>query len=135
VHKSGDDKFKFEIGGKVYIERKAAGEAIQKAAIEFMAEIGDEQRKPISTFCGFQLAIEKIHNGFTIGAGISLRNKLTYKIDMDITGDIENVTRLENLFNKGLDKKLTELEDKLARTKIDLQEAQAAKGKPFEHAE
>ncbi len=54
---------------------------------------------------------------------------------MDITGDVGNITRLENLLNKGLDKKFAESEDKLIRTKIDLQEAQAAKGKPFEHAD
>lgn len=100
-----------------------------------MAEVGGNDRHPVGTFCGFQFAIEKIHNGFTVGTGISLRNKLTYTADMDITGDIGNITRLENLFAKGLDRKLSDLEEKLSRTQTDLQEAQAAKGKQFEHAE
>lgn len=134
-HKPLEDDFKIEIGGKVYTERKAAGEALQKAAIKVMAEVGGSDRHPVGTFCGFQLAIEKIHNGFTVGTGISLRNKLTYTADMDITGDIGNITRLENLFAKGLERKLSDLEEKLSRTQTDLQEAQAAKGKPFEHAE
>ena len=134
-HKPLEDDFKIEIGGKVYTERKAAGEALQKAAIKVMAEVGGNDRHPVGTFCGFQLAIEKIHNGFTVGTGISLRNKLTYTADMDITGDIGNITRLENLFAKGLERKLSDLEEKLSRTQTDLQEAQAAKGKPFEHAE
>ncbi|MBP1546468.1 MAG: hypothetical protein J6A37_07705 [Oscillospiraceae bacterium] len=134
-HKPLEDDFKIEIGGKVYTERKAAGEALQKAAIKVMAEVGGKDHNPIGTFCGFEFAVEKIHNGFTVGAGISLRHKLTYTAEMDITGDIGNITRLENLFNKGLDKKLTDLEDRLSRMKTDLQEAQAAKGKPFEHAE
>ena len=134
-HKPLEDDFKIEIGGKVYTERKAAGEALQKAAIKVMAEVGGSDRHPVGTFCGFQLAIEKIHNGFTVGTGISLRNKLTYTADMDITGDIGNITRLENLFAKGLERKLPDLEEKLSRTQTDLQEAQAAKGKPFEHAE
>ena len=89
----------------------------------------------IVTLCGFELAIEKIHNGFMVGAGISLRKELTYTTEMDISGDIGNVTRLENLFNKGFDKKLSEMEDKLSRMQTDLNEAIAAKGKPFEHAE
>lgn len=135
AHKPNGDEFKIEIGGRVYTERKAAGEAIQKAAIKFMAEVGGEQRKPIGTFCGFQLSLEKIHNGFTVGTGISLRNKLTYTAEIDITGDIGNITRLENLFSKGFDRRLSELEEKLTRTQTDLQEALAAKGKPFEHAE
>ena len=134
-HKPLEDDFKIEIGGKVYTERKAAGEALQKAAIKVMAEVGGNDRHPVGTFCGFQLAIEKIHNGFTVGTGISLRNKLTYTADMDITGDIGNITRLENLFAKGLERKLSDIEEKLSRTQTDLQEAQAAKGKPFEHAE
>ena len=134
-HKPSEDDFKIEIGGKVYTERKAAGEALQKAAIKVMAEVGGNDRHPVGTFCGFQFAIEKIHNGFTVGTGISLRNKLTYTADMDITGDIGNITRLENLFAKGLDRKLSDLEEKLSRTQTDLQEAQAAKGKQFEHAE
>lgn len=135
AHKPNGDEFKIEIGGRVYTERKAAGEAIQKAAIKFMAEVGGEQRKPIGTFCGFQLSLEKINNGFTVGTGIALRNKLTYTAEIDITGDIGNVTRLENLFSKGFDRRLSELEEKLTRTQTDLQEALAAKGKPFEHAE
>lgn len=135
AHKPNSDEFKIEIGGRVYTERKAAGEAIQKAAINFMAEVGGEQRKPIGTFCGFQLSLEKIHNGFTVGTGISLRNKLTYTAEIDITGDIGNITHLENLFSKGFDRRLSELEEKLTRTQTDLQEALAAKGKPFEHAE
>ena len=134
-NKPSEDDFKIEIDGKVYTERKAAGEALQKAAIKVMAEVGGSDRHPVGTFCGFQLAIEKIHNGFTVGTGISLRNKLTYAADMDITGDIGNITRLENLFAKGLDRKLSDLEEKLSRTQTDLQEAQADKGKPFEHAE
>ncbi len=79
------------IGGRVYTERKAAGEAIQKAAIKFMAEVDGEQGKPIGTSCGFQLSLEKINNGFTVGTGISLRNKLTYTAEIDITGDINRV--------------------------------------------
>lgn len=135
AHKPNGDEFKIEIGGRIYTERKAAGEAIQKAAIKFMAEVGGEQRKPIGTFCGFQLSLEKINNGFTVGTGIALRNKLTYTAEIDITGDIGNVTRLENLFSKGFDRRFSELEEKLTRTQTDLQEAIAAKGKPFEHAE
>ncbi len=134
-HKPQNDEFNIEIGGKVYTERKAAGEAIQKVAIKAMAEVGGDLHKPIGTFCGFQLAIEKIHNGFTVCAGLSLRNKLTYTTDMDITGDIGNITRLENLVNDGIGKKLANLENKLAIAKSDLQAALENKGKPFEHAD
>lgn len=58
-----------------------------------------------------------------------------FNADMDISGDIGNVTRLENLFSKGLERKLDSMTDKLARMQTDLTEAVAAKGKPFEHAE
>ena len=99
-----------------------------------MAEASQTSHKHIGTFCGFELAIEKFYNGFTVSAGISLRNELTNNADMDISGDIGNVTRLENLFSKGLERKLDSMTDKLARMQTDLTEAVAAKGKPFEHA-
>ena len=134
-HKPQEDEFKVEIGGTVYTERKAAGEALQKLAIKAMASMDSPSHIPIGNYCGFELAIEKIRNGFTVGAGISLRKNLTYTADIDIKGDIGNITRLENLFNKGIDKKLTEFEDRLTRAQTDLQAAQAAKGKPFEHAD
>lgn len=102
AHQPSEDDFRVEIGGKVFTERKPAGEALQKAAIKFMAEASQTSHKPIGTFCGFELAIEKFHNGFNVSAGISLCKELTYNTDMDISGDIGNVTRLENLFSKGL---------------------------------
>ena len=134
AHQPSEDDFRVEIGGKVFTERKPAGEALQKAAIKFMAEASQTSHKPIGTFCGFELAIEKFHNGFNVSAGIFLCKELTYNTDMDISGDIGNVTRLENLFSKGLERKLDSMTDKLARMQTDLTEAVAAKGKPFEHA-
>jgi hypothetical protein len=134
ANKLDGDDFRIEIGSRIYTERKAAGEALQKAAIKFMSETGGELNKPVGKFCGFELAVEKIRNGFIVCTGISLRHKLTYTTEIDITGDIGNITRLENLFGKGIDRKLSDLEDKLSRMKTDLQEAIAAKGKPFEHA-
>ena len=134
AHQPNEDDFRVEIGGRVYTERKPAGEVLQKAAIKFMAEASQTSHKPIGTYCGFELAIEKIHNGFNVSAGISLHKELTYTTEMDISGDIGNVTRLENLFSKGLERKLDSMTDKLARMQTDLTEAVAAKGKPFEHA-
>ena len=135
AHQPKEDDFRVEIGGRVYTERKPAGEALQKAAIKFMAEASQTSHKPIGTFCRFELAIEKIHNGFNVSAGISLHKELTYTTEMDISGDIGNVTRLENLFSKGFEKKLSDMTDNLNRMQTDLNEAHAAKGKPFEHAE
>ena len=134
AHQPNEDDFRVEIGGRVYTERKPAGEVLQKAAIKFMAEASQTSHKPIGTYCGFELAIEKIHNGFNVSAGISLHKELTYTTEMDISGDIGNVTRLENLFSKGLERKLDSMTDKLARMQTDLTEAVAAKGKPFEYA-
>ena len=134
-HKPQEGEFKVEIGGTVYTERKAAGEALQKLVVKAMANFDGASHIPIGKYCGFELAIEKIRNGFTVGAGISLKNNLTYIAEIEIKGDIGNITRLENLFNKGIDKKLSDLEDKLSRAQTDLQEAEAAKGKPFEHAQ
>ena len=134
AHQPSEDDFRVEIGDKIFTERKPAGEALQKAAIKFMAEASQTSHKPIGTFYGFELAIEKFHNGFNVSAGISLRKELTYNADIDISGDIGNVTRLENLFSKGLERKLDSMTDKLARMQTDLTEAVAAKGKPFEHA-
>ena len=111
AHQPSEDDFRVEIGGKIFTERKPAGEALQKAAIKFMAEAGQTSHKPIGTFCGFELAIEKFYNGFNISVGISLRKELIYNADIDISGDIGNVTRLKNLFSKGLERKVGKAEN------------------------
>lgn len=132
------DNFKVEIGGKIYTERKAAGEALRDAAVKFMSssDINGGIYQPIGSFCGFELAVEKTRTGFgTVSTLIALRREITYTTDMDITGDIGNVTRLENLFNGGIEKKLTKLKENLEIAQSDLKAAQESKGKPFEHAE
>lgn len=130
------ENFRVEIGGKVYTDRKEAGTATREAAVEFMANDNGVVRQPIGTFCGFELSIGKNHGGFGgATAEIVIRHGISYATDMDLTGDIGNTTRLENLFSSGIAKKITNLEERAERTNADLQAALANKGKPFEHAE
>lgn len=130
------ENFKVEIGGKVYTDRKEAGTAIREAAVEFMANDNGSVRQPIGTFCGFELSVGKSHSSFGgATAEIVIRRGISYATDMDLTGDIGNATRLENLFSGGIVKKITNLEERAERTNADLQAALANKGKPFEHAE
>lgn len=130
------ENFKVEIGGKVYTDRKEAGTAIREAAVEFMANDNGAVRQPIGTFCGFELSIGKNHGSFGgATAEIVIRHGISYATDMDLTGDIGNTTRLENLFSGGIGKKIADLEERAERTNADLQAALANKGKPFEHAE
>ena len=130
------ENFKVEIGGKVYTDRKEAGTAIREAAVEFMANDNGAVRQPIGTFCGFELSVGKNHGGFGgATAEIVIRHGISYATDMDLTGDIGNTTRLENLFGNGIEKKIADLEERAERTNADLQAALANKGKPFEHAE
>ena len=130
------ENFKVEIGGKVYTDRKEAGTAIREAAVEFMANDNGTVRQPIGTFCGFELSVGKNHGSFGgATAEIVIRRGISYATDMDLTGDIGNTTRLENLFSGGIAKKIAGLEERAERTNADLQAALANKGKPFEHAE
>jgi N12 class adenine-specific DNA methylase len=130
------ENFKVEIGGKVYTDRKEAGTAIREAAVEFMANDNGAVRQPIGTFCGFELSVGKNHGSFGgATAEIVIRHGISYATDMDLTGDIGNTTRLENLFGGGIEKKIADLEERAERTNADLQAALANKGKPFEHAE
>ncbi len=130
------ENFKVEIGGKVYTDRKEAGTAIREAAVEFMANDNGVVRQPIGTLCGFELSVGKNHGGFGgATAEIVIRHGISYATDMDLTGDIGNTTRLENLFGGGIEKKIADLEERAERTNADLQAALANKGKPFEHAE
>lgn len=130
------ENFRVEIGGKVYTDRKEAGTAIREAAVEFMANDNGLVRQPIGTFCGFELSVGKSHGSFGGGAAeIVIRHEISYTTEMDLTGDIGNTTRLENLFSGGIAKKITNLEERAERTNADLQAALANKGKPFEHAE
>ncbi len=128
--------FRITINGKVFTERKEAGTALREAAVEFMANDNGGVRQPIGTFCGFELSIGKSHSSFGgATAEIVIRRGISYTTDMDLTGDIGNTTRLENLFSNGIGKKIVGLEERAERTNADLQAALANKGKPFEHAE
>ncbi len=73
ANKLGEDEFRIEIGGAVFTERKTAGEVLQKAAIKAMATADGKDHIPIGKFCGFELAIEKIHNGFMVGVMLYVR--------------------------------------------------------------
>lgn len=130
------DTFSIEIGGKVYSERKAAGEVLRQAAVKFMANNNGTLYMPIGNFRGFELALQKSHGYFaTTTINIAVRHGITYDTEMDITGDIGNVARLENLVNDGIGKKLAYMEERLEQLKNDLTAALESKGKPFEHAE
>lgn len=71
----------------------------------------------------------------TAVAEVAVRHGITYAATMDITGDIGNVTRLENLVNDGIGKKLASMEERLVELQSDSKAALESKGKPFEHAE
>lgn len=130
------DTFSIEIGGKVYSERKAAGEVLRQAAVKFMANNNGTLYMPIGNFRGFELALQKSHGYFaTTTINIAVRHGITYDTEMDITGDIGNIARLENLVNDGIGKKLAYMEERLEQLKNDLTAALESKGKPFEHAE
>lgn len=130
------DCFKVEIGGKVFVDRKEAGEALRNAAVSFLASANGAIHQPIGTFRGFELALEKAHD-YLGGAyaQIAVRHEITYTTNLDIMGDIGNATRLDNLVNDGIGKKLADMEKKCEQAKGDLQAALENKGKPFEHAD
>ena len=129
------EEFRVEIRDKVFTERKAAGEALQEA-VAFLANDNGTLHLSIGNFRGFELAIERGHDylGKAV-AEVAVRHGITYTAAMEITGDIGNVTRLENLVNDGIGKKLAAMEDKLVVLQGDLKAALESKGKPFEHAE
>ena len=130
------EEFRVEIRDKVFTERKAAGEALRQEAVAFLANDNGTLHLSIGNFRGFELAIERGHDylGKAV-AEVAVRHGITYTAAMEITGDIGNVTRLENLVNDGIGKKLAAMEDKLVVLQGDLKAALESKGKPFEHAE
>ena len=133
-HTPDEKSFSIELGGKVYDERKAAGAVLRDAAVKFLSK-EDASHEHLGSFCGFEVSLEKIVNGFTKSAGISIKGKLSYTAELDIAGDIGNITRLENLVRVGIEKAINGYENSMERAKNDLSAALASKGKPFEHAE
>ncbi len=127
--------FTVEIKGKVYVERKDAGEALRQAATEFIANNNGTIYLPIGNFRGFELALEKEHDSFGgRRVALAVRHEITYSAAMDITGDIGNITRLENLVNDGIGKRLDGMKESMEHAKDDLQAALSGKGKQFEHS-
>lgn len=131
-----EDGFKVEVYGKVYTDRKEAGTALRQAAVSFIANSNGTIHQPIGTFRGFELAIEKcVDVAGSTYAQIAVRNNITYTTNIDLSGDIGNTTRLDNLVNDGIGKKLADMEKKCEQARNDLQAALENKGKPFEHAD
>lgn len=133
-----DGEFKIELNGKHFTERKDAGAELRKAQMSFLSK---KQAMEIGEYRGFRISLNwGMASMGQCAVSVSLKqtsgNGLTYSYsaEMELQNDLGNITRLENVIRLGIDKRISQLENDLARNEKDLAEAMRTKDAPFEYA-
>ena len=122
AHPVKEDSFSMTIQGKVYTERKAAGEAIV-AACKSMTD--PEKPIELGKYRGFAMRLALRAGSFQV----SLKHRMTYTAELseDIVG---NITRINNALER-IPKNLEANKQHLATLHTQLETAKGEAGRPF----
>ena len=122
AHPVKEDSFSMTIQGKVYTERKAAGEAIV-AACKSMTD--PEKPIELGEYRGFAMRLALRAGSFQV----SLKHRMTYTAELseDIVG---NITRINNALER-IPKNLEANKQHLATLHTQLETAKGEAGRPF----
>ena len=122
AHPVKEDSFSMTIQGKVYTERKAAGEAIV-AACKSMTD--PEKPIELGEYRGFAMRLALRAGSFQV----SLKHRMTYTAELseDIVG---NITRINNALER-IPKNLEANKQHLATLHTQLETAKEEAGRPF----
>lgn len=124
-----EDKFKKELGGKIYTERAKAGEAIRKEILRVMSS---KEAKTVGEYCGFTVSRS---SDCCYTPKIKLyAGGMTNYADSNLDSDIGNITRIENVLRIGIDKRI-ESPQYVEEAKKNLAEAERTKDAPFEYVD
>ena len=118
--------FSIRVGGMAFTERVDGGTAFLSAA----GKCRTGQTTEVAEYKGFSVLVEKNFMGADY---LVLRGKTEYKAEMS-TSPVGCMTRLENLFN-GIQEKISFLEERLEKYRLDMEQAEAEYEKPFQYEE
>jgi N12 class adenine-specific DNA methylase len=116
--------FSMRVGDRDYSERKAAGEAIAKAA----QKMSSPAPVPLGQFAGFQLklAFDKVSRAFECIVVGRLRHTLTLGDDA-----VGNIARIDNAI-EAMPQRLASCKEQLENTKIQMANATEQAARPFD---
>ena len=117
-----EDSFSMTIRGKVYTERKAAGEAIIQACKEFK---NPDDRIPLGEFRGFPMTLYMENRTFKVAMKHTLTH--TAELENNITG---NIVRINNAL-ENMPRNIENLKIRLDSLKEEQQSAQSEVDTPF----
>lgn len=145
VHKASNDlkayqekhpenaEFAITIDGKIYTERKEAGEQLDKALLKCLAT---KQPQCVGVYCGFELKMEIDPKSWLSVDGqkcmVTLGGELKYSTELSLDNTLGNVRRIELLADTNINKQIQMFSEQLEKAKADLEDARAALNKPFE---
>ena len=146
VHKASNDlkayqehhpdkaEFALTINGKIYTERKEAGEILDKAIIK-CATTGEQQH--LGNYFGFDVTIEKklVSSSDETCCVAVLNGELKYSTEVTMANALGNIRRLEILADTSINKQIQQYSEQLEQAKANLEEARTAVTKPFEREE
>lgn len=119
-------EFSIKVGGMFFAERVDGGTAFLSAA----SQCKTGQTAEVAEYKGFSVLVEKNFMGANY---LVLRGKTEYKAELS-TSPVGCMTRLENLFN-GIQEKISFLEERLEKYRLDMEQAKAEYEKPFQYEE
>lgn len=119
-------EFSIKVGGMVFAERVDGGTAFLSAA----SKCKTGQTTEVAEYKGFSVLVEKNFMGANY---LVLRGKAEYKAELS-TSPVGCMTRLENLFN-GIQEKISFLEERLEKYRLDMEQAKTEYEKPFQYEE
>lgn len=131
--------FEIEIDGKIYNEKKEAGEILMTEATKFVCQVKSlpdsfisEQKKEIGMFRGFKIIIAYRNNIANVmdRPDIVLKGENEYRDEIAFVGS-KNISKIEGLLSS-LKNRLEEKEKSVAKSKSDLLQIAEDLLKPFE---
>ena len=136
--KPDPENFMINIESNNYDERKGAAEELEKLIMKCIANGG---RQNIGNYAGFEIAIEKNPNyGVAVLDGdvpcyLKLKGELEYTCELRLGNNTGNITRIENLAENGIGKRVNDIQAELEKNHTNLKAAEEEIGKPFPQAE
>lgn len=126
--------FNVTIGGKVYNERAAAGNFLDKEISQCIAK---QVPKTIGEYMGFELSLNPAELMTSDFAQLSLKREggISYTTMVERANIIGNISRMENVLKTGIDKEILSCKKRIENFRADIEAAQQTIALPFEYAD
>ncbi|NKE69909.1 diguanylate cyclase [Candidatus Manganitrophus noduliformans] len=126
--KNKSEKFKMEVGGKVYTERKDAGEQIVRIGAGLQADKKYDQWQPIGRYNGFNLEV----GAYALDISIRMSRPGGMYHYANVTDTFQGTIASIDATLRGMEAAQEKIERRIDKNEKDVEEVKKEIGKPFE---